>query len=236
MDGTTIPRTVGPMIRWTRVQAVARPYSTRHMKASNPMALNYSTARFVASYQTPEQLPAPTAPEISFVGRSNVGKSSIMNKIFKRKGLVKVSSRPGSTQAINFFDVDGVVFADLPGYGFAKVPPSEKERWKRLIDGYFTQERRHALCVSLIDIRHDASKLDVQMVTYLMEHEIPFIIAFTKADKLSRSKQEQQVRSLCRQLAFAGEVVALPCSAETAQGVDDLRAIIEDALRQEKRG
>jgi GTP-binding protein len=163
-----------------------------------------------------------------------VGKSSIMNKIFKRKDLVKVSQRPGRTQAANFFNVEDVDFVDLPGYGFAKVPISEKKKWELLIDGYFKQPRRHALCVLLVDIRHDASPLDKQMVEYLLDNEIPFVICFTKADKLSRPKQKKQMATLCKQFAFAGDVYVLSCSAVSGQGVDDLRAIIADAVAQER--
>ena len=196
--------------------------------------MRFDLAQFIASYRQIKQVPASTLPEISFVGRSNVGKSSLMNKIFKRKKLVKTSSKPGCTQAINFFESDGVHFVDLPGYGFARVSKAEKERWSKLIEGYFEQERKHALCVQLVDIRHDAQKLDIQMTEYLTAHQIPFIMVFTKADKLSKSKARQQTASLAKQFAFAGDVTIVPCSAQTGQGVSDVRAIIEDAVAQMK--
>ena len=131
--------------------------------------LKYETARFEASYGTVAQLPEPTTPEVSFVGRSNVGKSSLLNKLIGRKQLAKVSSQPGKTANINFFDVDGVRFVDLPGYGFAKVSRSEKQRWADLIGGYFEQERSFNLVVALVDIRHDAQKLDQEMLAFLIE-------------------------------------------------------------------
>ena len=131
------------------------------------MALNYQLARYVASYGTPEQLPAPTTPEVSFVGRSNVGKSSLLNKLLNRKQLARTSAQPGKTININFYDVDGVSFVDLPGYGFAKVSQKERDRWATLINGYFTQERSFNLVVSLVDIRHEAQKLDLQMLDFL---------------------------------------------------------------------
>ena len=198
--------------------------------------MKYNQAKFVASYGTSKQLPASKHPEVAFVGRSNVGKSSLMNKLFGRKGLVKVSQKPGKTTTVNFFSVDDVDFVDLPGYGYAQVSKSERARWKELIEGYFTQDRRHALTVALVDIRHDASKLDIEMIGFLTAHEIPHIIAFTKADKLSRNQRSKQVSALCKQFAQvgAGDVYFVTTSAEKGDGIDDLRAIIEDAVRQER--
>lgn len=193
--------------------------------------MNYHNVRFTASYGTSAQLPASQRPEISFVGRSNVGKSSLMNKLFGRKNLVKVSSKPGKTSTVNFFACDGVDFVDLPGYGYARVSKAEKGRWQELIEGYFTQERRHALCVLLVDVRHDVSELDIQMARFLNDQGIPFIIAFTKADKIGKTKQQGQIRTLCQQLAVAGNTYVCLCSAVTGQGIDDLRALIGAALK-----
>ena len=196
--------------------------------------MKYNSARFVASYGTSKQLPPANHPEIAFVGRSNVGKSSLMNKLFGRKGLVKVSQKPGKTTTVNFFAVGDVDFVDLPGYGYAQVSKSERARWKELIEGYFTQERRHALTVSLVDIRHEASKLDIEMIEFLRAHEIPFIIAFTKADKLKSMQRKKQVAALCKQLAAeSGDAYFVVTSAEKGDGIEDLKAIIEDAVEQE---
>ena len=190
--------------------------------------LKYETARFEASYGTVAQLPEPTTPEVSFVGRSNVGKSSLLNKLIGRKQLAKVSSQPGKTANINFFDVDGVRFVDLPGYGFAKVSRSEKQRWADLIGGYFEQERSFNLVVALVDIRHDAQKLDQEMLAFLIEAELPFVVALTKADKLSRSKQMQQLASLSRQFGLSKDQMIVT-SSEKGTGIDELRRNIEDA-------
>lgn len=203
------------------------------------MALNYHTAAFLAAYGTSAQLPASTCPEISFVGRSNVGKSSLMNKLFGRKGLVKVSSTPGKTSTINFFAVDGpsaggVHFVDLPGYGYAKVAKSEKGRWSELIEGYFAQERRFALVVQLIDIRHEATKDDVRMVEFLETRALPYVVVFTKADKLSRAQQQRQMAVIAKQLAaLKANPIVLATSSQTGLGIDDLRTLIEDAITQE---
>lgn len=193
--------------------------------------MNYQNVRYRASYGTSAQLPPSEHPEISFVGRSNVGKSSLMNKLFGRKKLVKVSSKPGKTSTVNFFECDGVDFVDLPGYGYARVSKAEKSRWQELIEGYFTQERQHTLCVLLVDVRHDASKLDIQMAQFLNAQEIPFIIAFTKADKVGKTKRMGQVKTLCRQLAVAGDTYVCLCSAVTGDGIDDVRALIAEALK-----
>ena len=161
-------------------------------------------------------------------GRSNVGKSSLLNKLFGRKGLVKVSATPGKTANINFFEVDGIRFVDLPGYGFAKVSQKEKQRWADLISGYFAQERSFNLVIALVDIRHDAQRLDHEMVAFLQESGLPFAVALTKADKLGRSKQTQQAAAIARQLGIDREQVVIT-SSETGQGIDELRRRIAEA-------
>lgn len=193
--------------------------------------MNYNNVKLTCTAGTAAQLPQAGRPEIAFVGRSNVGKSSLMNKLFNRKNLVKVSSKPGKTTTINFFAVDSVDFVDLPGYGFAKVSGAEQERWSKLMDAYFENtERNIRLVVALVDIRHDASKLDYQMIDYLAELEMPYAIAFTKADKLSRSKALQQVKTLRNQLDLEDEVPAIMCSATAGTGIGELKALIEQAL------
>ena len=152
------------------------------------MKINYCDVRFDKAFGTAAQLPESTLPEVSFAGRSNVGKSSLINKLFGRKKLAMVSSTPGKTATINFFVSGMVNFVDLPGYGYAQVSKSEKTRWARLIDEYFNQDRRFALVCCLVDIRHDASNLDISMVHFLQHMELPYAIVFTKADKLSNSR------------------------------------------------
>ena len=189
--------------------------------------MNFNNARFVKAAGTAEQLPASTCPEVAFAGRSNVGKSSLINKVLNRKGLVKVSSQPGKTTTINFFSVDKAMFVDLPGYGYAKVSRSERERWSKLIDGYFAQDRRFALVVSLVDIRHDASDLDVQMVSFLRENGFPFMVVATKADKLSKQQQQKQMAALKRQLGFDEDDVMIATSVTKSQGIEELKKYIK---------
>ena len=179
----------------------------------------------------PRSSPRRRVP-IAFVGRSNVGKSSLLNKLFNRKKLAKVSSKPGKTSTINFFNAEGAHFVDLPGYGYAQVSKSEKVRWAEMINGYFEQERDFTLVVSLIDIRHPATKLDVQMIEFLEEAELPFMVVLTKADKLSKSQVVRQVAALRKQLSFGSEVEVVPCSSEKGTGIDDLKKVIERYLAQ----
>lgn len=192
--------------------------------------MNYHKATFKAAYGTSSQLPPSTRPEISFAGRSNVGKSSLLNKLMYRKGLAKVSATPGKTATINFYDVDGVDFVDLPGYGFAKVSKKEKDRWSELIEGYFNDERIFSLVVALIDIRHEATALDVHMVEFLRESGLPFAIVLTKADKLSKQQTIKQTAAIRKQLKLPKEVPFIATSSEKGTGIDDLRALIGEYI------
>ena len=191
-------------------------------------AINYQLARFEASYGTVESIPEPAQPEVSVAGRSNVGKSSLLNKLFGRKNLVKVSSTPGKTCNINFFDVDGITFVDLPGYGFARVSKAEKDRWSNLIGGYFELERSFNLVLSLVDIRHEAQKLDRQMIAFLQDAGLPYLVVLTKADKLSRNKQNAQAALLSKQLEVPRDQMIIT-SSETGQGIDELKSRIAEA-------
>ena len=188
--------------------------------------MNYHNVKFKAAYGTSAQLPASTLPEVSFAGRSNVGKSSLLNKLMYRKGLAKVSATPGKTATINFYDVDGNDFVDLPGYGYAKVARSEKYRWGELIEGYFNQERVFALVVSLIDIRHEATALDVNMVEFLKESGLPFMVVLTKADKLSKQQCIKQTAAIRKQLKLDKETPIMAVSSENGTGIDELRSVI----------
>lgn len=192
--------------------------------------MNYHNVKFKAAYGTSSQLPVSTLPEVSFAGRSNVGKSSLLNKLMYRKSLAKVSSTPGKTATINFYDVDGYDFVDLPGYGFAKVAKSEKHRWSELIEGYFNQERIFALVVSLIDIRHEASALDLNMIEFLRESGLPFMVVLTKADKLSKQQCMKQAAMLRKQLQLDKDVPMLAVSSESGVGINELRVIINQYI------
>ncbi len=190
--------------------------------------MNFHNAKFKAAYGTSKQLPKSTLPEVSFAGRSNVGKSSLLNKLMFRKNLAKVSQKPGKTATINFYDVDGIDLVDLPGYGYAQVSKSELERWSDLIEGYFNDERYFALVVSLIDIRHDVSALDHDMVDFLLESDLPFAIALTKADKLSKQKANSQKARIAKQLMLPKNAPVIVTSSEKGTGIDELRNLISE--------
>lgn len=194
--------------------------------------MNFHNASFKAAYGTSAQLPASTLPEVSFAGRSNVGKSSLLNKLMYRKGLAKVSQTPGKTATINFYDVDGYDLVDLPGYGYAKVSKSEKGRWSELIEGYFNQDRRFALVVSLIDIRHDPSALDLHMVNFLADAGFPFAVALTKADKLSNQQRIKQRAAIRKKLNLPKGTPLLVTSSEKGDGVDELRTLIAQSIAE----
>ena len=152
------------------------------------MKLNYNKAEYAASFGKASQLPPPENAEIAFAGHSNVGKSTLINKIFNRKSLARVSSVPGKTATINFYRLDDIYFVDLPGYGYAKVSKSEKERWSGLISGYFEADRDLRLVFMLVDMRHAPTADDVKMIDFLIDTETPFVLVLTKADKLKKTE------------------------------------------------
>ena len=171
--------------------------------------------------------------EIAFAGRSNVGKSSMINKIFNRKQLARVSAMPGKTVTINFFRLENVRFADLPGYGYAKVAKSEKQRWAQLIEGYFNDGRNIQLVFQLVDMRHPPTADDLQMIDYLIEHEFPFVVVLTKRDKLSKKQQADRLAALQQEIPYADQITMIPFSAETGEGVEEIRSIIEEIAAQD---
>ena len=193
--------------------------------------MDLNNIEFKGAYGTSAQIPASKLPEDSFVGRSNVGKSSLINKLLNRKQLARVSQMPGKTSTINFFGNDAIDLVDLPGYGYAKVAKSELGRWSEMINGYFDQYRFYALVVSLIDIRHPASKLDEQMIEFLKACELPFVIALTKADKVSKNQANKQIAALRKQLDLGPEVEMILTSSEKGTGMDALRKTILAACR-----
>lgn len=191
--------------------------------------MDFQHVEYELSFGTVAQIVPSTLPEIAFAGRSNVGKSSLLNKLFNRKQLARVSQNPGKTATINFYKSKDARFVDLPGYGYAKVSKSERNRWSRLIEGYFAQDRNFALVCSLIDIRHAASELDENMVNFLQESDLPYAIVFTKGDKLSRSKCNAQAAALRKQLGVREGTPWVVTSAEKGTGIPELKAIIAEA-------
>lgn len=176
--------------------------------------------------------PEPTLPEIAFVGRSNVGKSSLLNKLMKRKAFARVSNTPGRTREIHFFDVNRqFVLADLPGYGYARISKARKAEWRPLIEGYLTDSPMLHGVVQLLDVRHDPTDDDQVMVDFLAELGVPTIFAATKVDKLKKSEVAARVRQLAQQLGLDPDQI-VPFSAHTGEGRDDLAAALMELLAQ----
>lgn len=190
--------------------------------------MNYNNAEFYTSYGSFKQIPPSERTEIAFSGRSNVGKSSLINKIFNRKSLARVSAVPGKTATINFYSLENLYFVDLPGYGYAKVAKSDKERWGSLIEGYLHDDRELALVFQLIDFRHPPTADDIMMVNFLIDSEIPFVVVLTKADKLSKKQREERRAALLTELPCAEDITIIEFSAQTGEGRDEIRAIIEE--------
>lgn len=192
--------------------------------------MNTNLVKFEASYGLMSQLPQPVGDEIAFVGRSNVGKSSLINKIMCRKALARVSGVPGKTATINFYRLEDLRFVDLPGYGYAKVGKEEKRRFSSLINGYFACDRPLLLTFVLMDIRHEPSKDDKQMVDFLIENELPFVVVLTKADKLTPNKVKEMQKVIAKSLECDENLTTIPFSSVTGQGVQDIWDIVDDLV------
>ena len=189
--------------------------------------MNYHKVTFLTSFGTAGQLPPSGTPEVVFAGRSNVGKSSLINALFQQKGLARVSATPGKTATINFFQAENMTFVDLPGYGYAKVSQREKQRWAGLMEGYFAQDRDIALVLSLVDSRHPPSREDLQMLDFLIDQELPFLVVLTKVDKLSPRERRERLAAFRQELPMGEELDILPFSAQTGEGREELRAILD---------
>ena len=192
--------------------------------------MNIHNAVFEAAFGTAKQLPPSDLPEVAFSGRSNVGKSSLLDKLLNRKALARVSSTPGKTVTVNFFRVDDVRLVDLPGYGFAKVGDHERQRWADLMEGYFQSGRRIRLVVQLLDMRHAPSKDDVTMLQFLQSSGTPFVIVLTKSDKLNKTQYRQRLEDFPKELSFLENPVMISFSALKGEGIEEIRQVVEKAL------
>ncbi len=188
--------------------------------------INFNKAEFTAAAGTSSQLLESNKPEVIFSGRSNVGKSSLINKLVNRKALARVSATPGKTATINFFDVDKFCLVDLPGYGYAKVCHSERDRWAELMEGYFAQERSFCLVVQIVDMRHPPTQDDMNMIDFLYNNGFDFIIVLTKKDKLKKTAQKQNLERLNEILQDYEGIELYPFSALNGEGTEEIREAI----------
>ena len=196
--------------------------------------MQFEKAYFEAAFGTPKQLKASDCKEIAFSGRSNVGKSSLINKILNRKSLAKVSSQPGKTVTINFYNVVDSRLVDLPGYGYAKVSAGEKRRWAELMDAYFSSNRNIALVVHLIDMRHKPSELDLDMIDYLEQMGFDFVIALTKSDKLNKTETKNRLLALEEELSFLDKMPKMiPVSSLKGDGIEELKNYISSKVKED---
>ena len=193
--------------------------------------MNYNNAEFEKSFGTAQQLDASDLPEICFCGRSNVGKSSLINRVLGRKSIARVSSKPGKTVTVNFYRVGDFRLVDLPGYGYAKVPFSEKSRWAELMEGYFQSGRNIKMAFQLIDMRHPATEFDISMLDFMSQMGIPYTVVLTKSDKLNKAETQNRLALIKEELGeFADGVQIIPFSAQNNDGVEMLRLVIENSI------
>ncbi|MEE1239813.1 MAG: ribosome biogenesis GTP-binding protein YihA/YsxC [Acutalibacteraceae bacterium] len=194
--------------------------------------MNYNNAQFEKSFGTAAQFEVSDLPEICFCGRSNVGKSSLINRVLGRKSIARVSSKPGKTVTVNFYRVGDFRLVDLPGYGYAKVPFSEKSRWAELMEGYFQSGRNIKMAFQLIDMRHPATEFDISMLDFMYQMGIPYTVVLTKSDKLNKTETANRLSLIKEELGeFADGVQIIPFSAQNNNGVEELRAVIENCLK-----
>lgn len=193
--------------------------------------MKFHDVRFFDSIYRLSKLPDPELPEIAFAGRSNVGKSSLINRLINRKGLVKVSSSPGKTQALNFFlSAPDLFLVDLPGYGYAKVSKNMRAGWSKLITGYLETRETLRVVVVILDIRHPPKKYDLELVSWLRSKGIPFLPVYNKVDKLSGNERTKQSANIDKSLKISKENRVL-FSAKTGYGKEDLLYSLDSFMR-----
>ena len=192
--------------------------------------MNLQIAEFVTSITDMSKLPKDGLPQIVFSGRSNVGKSSVINRLLRRKNFARVGSMPGKTVQLNFFKIDGAMyFVDIPGYGYAKVSEKERARWAKMIDGYLSDPALMTFGVMIVDARHKPTENDCTMAQYFAGTEKPFCVVANKLDKLKKSEIEPNLARIRETLELPESVKVIPFSAETGTGREELLRAILDA-------
>ena len=194
--------------------------------------MNFQNVEFLISAAAPKDFPKNRLPEIAFAGKSNVGKSSVINRLLQRKNFARVGDKPGKTVHVNYFVIDGKCYlVDLPGYGFAKVSQQEKERWGRLMEDYFASARID-LGVLILDYRHPPTNNDITMANWFLESGCPFVVAANKMDKLKKSELVPNLKTICEDLSLPESCPVIPFSAEKGDGRDELVRWILRAVKE----
>ena len=194
--------------------------------------MNFNNVEFLISAAAPKDFPKIRLPEIAFAGKSNVGKSSVINRLLNRKNFARVGDKPGKTIHVNYFTIDKkCYFVDLPGYGYAKVSQAEKDRWGKLMEDYFASERIN-LGVLIVDARHAPTANDITMARWFIESGCPFVVVANKLDKLKRSEIEPNLQTIRLDLELPSECAVIPFSAEKGTGKDDLVHCILSAVNE----
>lgn len=194
--------------------------------------MNFQKVDFLISAASPKDFPKNRLPEIAFAGKSNVGKSSVINRIFQRKNFARVGEKPGKTIHVNYFTVDSkCYFVDLPGYGFAKVSEKEKARWGKLMEDYFAADRID-LGVLIVDYRHPPTNNDVTMANWFIQSGCPFVVVANKMDKLKKSELEPNLKIIREDLELPEGTPIIPFSAEKGNGREDLIKLILAAVKE----
>lgn len=194
--------------------------------------MNFNNVEFLISAARPTDFPANRLPEIAFAGKSNVGKSSVINRILNRKNFARVGDKPGKTIHVNYFTVDKTCyFVDLPGYGYAKVSQAEKDRWGKLMEDYFAAERID-LGILIVDARHAPTNNDITMARWFLDCDCPFVVVANKLDKLKKSEIIPNLQTIREDLELPEDCPVIPFSAEKGNGKDDLVRYILEATKR----
>lgn len=197
--------------------------------------MNVTQASLIITAGNKSQFPEPILPEIAFAGKSNVGKSSLINCLINRKALARTSSQPGKTQTINFYNIQQKInFVDLPGYGYAKVSKTEREKWGKLIEGYLSNRENLRQVILLVDIRHEVGANDKMMYDWITYYHNHVIVVATKADKVSRNQLQKHLSVIRKGLGLRGEDILIPFSATTKQGKDEIWNILDQVCEIEE--
>ena len=196
--------------------------------------MNIHNVNFIISAVNPKQYPAPNVPELAFAGRSNVGKSSLINKLLNRKNLARVSQKPGKTATINFYDIDGTVnFVDLPGYGFARVSKEEKKKWGNIIETYLNSRENLAQVILLVDSRHTPTEDDRTMMGFIRAVCDRAVVIATKCDKLKKSEIEPRMYDIIKTLRLEGDDIIIPFSTVNGMGVEEFWSYVAEVIGEE---